>query len=663
MRRSAAWLGCVVLLGIGWTRMPGARADGYDETEIRLKTAGVDPALREQIHQAIRRGIFALRARQSKDGSFAENLGYTALAALALRHTGTPDGTEASHRALNWILRWHGADVLRRTYEAGITAMLLAADRSHPKVLRQIHDQLAFGPRRSGGYWDYEPKGGTPPANLSTSQFAALGLWAAERFDTPLARDAWDRHLETLLRAQNEDGSWGYYLPGAPAAAQLDAYPTGTFMGLADVLLAEQALAEPLRGSPEARARVLVARARGEAALRRHVQWTLAVPGGAHPMGAVYAYYRLFALEKACVFLGEEEVGGVAWYRDGARWLLAAQAKDGLWSAAGAGGRDVPPGAIVVTDTLDSSFALLFLLRAASVYRPITPRDPDGPPTVTPRDTTGPPPAPEEVPPPAALPLASANPFLDRIEVQLEKPAVAALDATLDALRFVERTYPTYRPKGAPLSAEHDAWCLRAEELLLRGCTLHLGSTLRDRELRRAIALSCLRVLAATDRRVSAALMERILALEDTPSSPDAFQFAWCSEAMETLRRLGAPALEAWLATRGVAGAASEWPRISAALTTLGAMNDLDGAARLATAARLRTALAPLQSLGTRTSTVDDCLKDACVALTRIVRPGRGSDFPSPSLAVPRDELDAVFRWLDRHGKPDDPVWRDEPGR
>ena len=81
---------------------------------------------------------------------------------------------------------------------------------------------LEVGQDPQTGWWSYiagtgPQPGGTsaffkPPdyVNLSTTQFAMLGLWAANRLE-PVARPrVVRRHLEALLEYQSPDGSWPY---------------------------------------------------------------------------------------------------------------------------------------------------------------------------------------------------------------------------------------------------------------------------------------------------------------------------------------------------------------------------------------------------------------------------------------------------------------------
>ena len=126
MRIGLATLGLVLLLAAG-----PALADGYDETEYRLKTAGIDEDLRERIHAAIRRGVAHLRKFQKPDGSFGGNPGHTALAGLALRHAAIPDGVEGGRAAIRWLEKAGRSQHRMTTYGVGLLAMLLTADGSH----------------------------------------------------------------------------------------------------------------------------------------------------------------------------------------------------------------------------------------------------------------------------------------------------------------------------------------------------------------------------------------------------------------------------------------------------------------------------------------------------------------------------------------------------
>lgn len=397
----------VVVGGLFPPSRPGL-AD-YDETEARLKAVGVDEPLRKQIHAAIDRGVAWLRTKQHADGGFPfdgiaasvaavpleySDPGYTALCALALRHAGTPPAMAAFVRARKYLLT-EGSEARRglegRVYESGLAAMIVRADGAGTDMAQAFADRLVRG-QDSGGNWGYgtSSAGAVPPINLSTTQFGALGLWAAECTGARVDRQAWLRLAEGHCRTQLDDGGWAYNFGKVP----VDRYPQGCFMGLADLLLAEGALS---RGSPtigatlasrmkKAQEKALTALARCGPAFLASVE---RVP--AEFPGLISPYYSLFALEKACIFAGLEEVGGVRWYERGARALLARQAASGYWREVKVAGRNVGKShaeEIVLEGRLETTaFALLFLVRSPQAYRPTTVRDPA--PVTTPKDPPG----------------------------------------------------------------------------------------------------------------------------------------------------------------------------------------------------------------------------------------------------------------------------------
>lgn len=630
---------------------PVARAEEYEETEHRLKSAGIEPEMREEIRSSIRRGVrYLVASYDTSGGEFPGRElrgGPLALVGLALRHSAIPDGVRAGRRALDHLLRHEWRDLTERTYEAGILGMLLMADaRPHPAA-REIHERLARG--AAMGSWGYVSSGDSGSANLSTSQFACLGLWSTERMGVPSVPAAWHDHLASLVRAQAEDGSWGYY---ASRPARLDGYPTGTFMGLADLVLAVHAVADRLAEDPQRRAEAIVARHRGLAALRRHAAWVLDGVVARTSDVSDFGCYRLFALEKVALFLGEESIAGRAWYRDGARALLGAQRPDGSWTGASAAwGAPVGQG-----NAVDTALALLFLLRVSESYRPITPRPVDRPPPTTPGDAPAPAPVPVPAEPrePGALGLPLAFVILERLERYVEAPSEDGFATALDAVRFVRRTWPTYRPGGAHRSEMHDAWCRRAQEVLLRAALDRPERPPRARGLAHAMVLEATDALGETDGTIGPALLT---ALERAPSNtswPVPVLYAWRSSALDTLRRVDSSILPAWLARRGLGTGALEWPETSAALTVAGGLAGLRGAERRAL---LESAFARLDAMLARRISEEAWTSGLEADLLALAR--RLSGAPVAPDAWRAQRAPALRAWWREHGGADDPLWRD----
>lgn len=654
MRLGLVSIGLVLLLGAG---VGPASADEYDETEYRLKTAEVPEDLREQIHVAIRRGVAHLRRFQKADGSFDENPGHTTLAGLALRHAAIPDGVEGSRKAIEWLRKAGKRKPVMTTYGVGLLAMLLTADNCHPEWNQSLHARFAKGPRKDKGYWGYKPSGGYPPPNLSTAQFACLGLWAGERAGAKSATKAWRRHLDALLLAQQPDGSWGYSpgrAAGSPHAWGLG-YPTGTYMGIANLALAAEALREELRENPRLWSRTLLASAIARAALRRHVAWEFDSTVLPVTFGSLFPYYRLYAIEKACIFLDLEDVAGRRWYEEGARTLLANQQASGAW-------RSGAPASWGFTaadkgSPIDTSFALLFLLRASHAYHPITPRPVDRRGAVI---TPGDEPLEPEGADPAPVPttsLENANALLDGLDAWFVQRKLDSPARAIDDFSRVRTIYAEYRPDGRAVSESHDEWCRRAETFLLQAATRFARARPRYRDAWQAVAIQALDTLATTDRRVTPRLMRAIETMPSDASFAGPVRFGWYSAAFDALRRLEAPALASWIVDRMLSPELDLWHRTSAALTTLGGIHGLKGHQRHAAALGVYDFLLPLHRKGGTSGRSRDLQIDAMIAIRRLAN-SEAVLFTLVSGSLPK-LVAAVRSWWHAHGMRSDRAWAD----
>jgi hypothetical protein len=417
----AALLACICLLrgAAGAPPVPPpvppakpAEPAAVDELERRLKEAGVEVALRARVNEAVKKGAAWLMQRQTQSGGFRSEStglpgsqpadfygeGLTALCTLALQHTALAECRESVRRAVAHLAAppvW--AQVSSRTYEAGIAAMLFAGIPTETRRARDLALALA-GAQRKSGWWDYDV--GRPPpgtfVNLSTTQFAVLGLWAGRRAGADIPAKVWERVVDSHVRAQSTAGAWDYRGTANDSVRALGIplldYPQGAWMAMADLLLAKEAL------QPDTDASRLKAIEKTLALGMRRVEldvpaWLAVFEAQGRPKVPlpaamiIYPYYCLYALEKLAIFLGRETLGGAAWYRQGAAALLARQRPDGAWGTAQGHsplGPEVNLEVVEEEPVIATAFALLFLVRSPMLSRPA--------PVVTP--TEKPPPRP-----------------------------------------------------------------------------------------------------------------------------------------------------------------------------------------------------------------------------------------------------------------------------
>jgi len=477
-----------------------ARAD-YAETEQRLKAAGVDAALRKRVHSAIDRAAMFLVSTQKKDGSWKPSgvtwrhpaEAETVYAALALRHAGTPPTRAPVRHALAWLIPEGSRGrrgIARHVYTAGPMAMLLQANGSHEKFAVAYGDAIA-GAQRQHGWWDYatsvKSSGGgirkqtlfdAKVENLSTSQFGALGLWAADRVRGAPSRPIWRKHLASMVKLQMRSGSWRY-APKPPYDAGGYGYYTGTFMGVANLLLAE-AGTRGARRDKKLAAKLPEAKRRAMFALERDAPAFLQL---FEASATGHAYYGLYALEKAAIFSDREVLGGVRWYVEGATMLCDRQDKDGSWTR---------------RNLIDTSFALLFLLRASKSYHPTTPRDVEQ--RRGPVSGGEPKPPPKEPAKPAPIPVAQATKQVAQLEKALHARRVAELPKPEDVLAIAETDV---RIEGD--AKQIAAWRKRWTKLLWRLLAAAPRGSLALRERWDALQVAGAQVLARTGRGVAKA--------------------------------------------------------------------------------------------------------------------------------------------------------------
>lgn len=373
-----------------------------------------------EVDRAIDKGISWLTKRQRRDGSWGAitfnstyqgaqqtsegmHAGPTALALYALLKCKVSPQHDAVKRGFRYLEKNFYKPP--SSYETSMLLLAITARADDTKMLatakkRGVRRKLSSKymiwatklrshllRKREARGWRYNVTKGQSapggPEDLSSTQLAALALFAAHRLGIRTERSVWEDILSFSMAQQEVDGpEVAYRDPVDPsttrkARARGFAYlktsdrahesePRGgmTACGLANLEMARFVLTQGGRkraawDKRKDAAAVQEAIYDGIAWLDRN--WSPFEDPHARQSN-IYHVYWLYALERAMDLLGLQLVGGHRWYSEMGQELLNRQ-RDGHWNTKGhAGGHDI----------LDTCFALLFLKRATMDQIPNT---------------------------------------------------------------------------------------------------------------------------------------------------------------------------------------------------------------------------------------------------------------------------------------------------
>jgi hypothetical protein len=365
----------------------------------REKDDPYPPELRARVNRAVDRGVELLFKRQNGDGSWtgegsqltSQRLGVTALMTLACLMGGTSGDDPRVGRAFGYMRTLK----VEKTYSVGVLLMALHARyagvedafgqdgtdaygnpvKKDPCVTRMTEQDRAWMEEgvayllkhQRDGSWRYPEDG----SDLSNTQYALLGLWAASRCGIKVPMEAWTSALEFLLAAQERTGpevklrtteargdyrivvtedarARGFrYRPEDPITGAM------TTAGLAGLAICQDELWGSRRFTAEQRTRT-------RKGVRDALAWLqdgFDVTRNPGQPGGGWHFYYLYGLERAGILARTRFMGTRDWYLEGTTYLLGQQRTDGAWQAE--------------HTLLDTAFAVLFLKRAA--MRPRTP--------------------------------------------------------------------------------------------------------------------------------------------------------------------------------------------------------------------------------------------------------------------------------------------------
>jgi len=312
----------------------------------------IDPA---RVLASIDRAVSYLKRQQKPGGGWDDGVsnpgGISSLATLALLEAGIEPDDSTVAKALEYI-RQFPPD---KTYVVALQTMALQAatprrDRLQiEKNARWLEKAQAKDGEFSGG-WSYSEAHGM--ADPSNSQFAVLGLFAAQEAGVKIDPEVWRRAGVYWRKRQNKDGSWHYtssdFASGSMTCAGVGAMVIiGMAAGDADASVDDNG--DVLCCQPQ----------KEDQSVEKGLAWlgrNFAVRG--NPVGRKISenwhYYYLYALERAGRLSAQRFIDQHDWYREGTEFLVREQ--DPL--------TDSWRGGVSEQDsTVTTSFALLFLAK------------------------------------------------------------------------------------------------------------------------------------------------------------------------------------------------------------------------------------------------------------------------------------------------------------
>ena len=314
--------------------------------------------------QAIHDGINWLRDRQLGNGSWSNDPAHTSFVILSMVNAGYTEEHSTVSLGIQYVLsRMNGDGSVhnqshRYTYYTSIAVLPLVATHNedyHDEItlmrnwlINSQWDEDSFYGSVNPGHWYYGGFGygnGTRP-DLSNTQWALMGLHAADWEIGLAASDTYDKTLTYLDRCRNGDGGSGY-TPGDGSIHTMTAASVWSYS--------------------------LCGIGAGEPRVADGIQWLADHYSLINNDGWGYwsEYYYNVTLAKALVMTHKTQLAGYNWFSELVSKLIDEQDGDGNWPDTGMGGeelstcwavlslqtRTLPPGANVTMSIILASHA------------------------------------------------------------------------------------------------------------------------------------------------------------------------------------------------------------------------------------------------------------------------------------------------------------------
>ncbi|WP_145310469.1 HEAT repeat domain-containing protein [Gimesia fumaroli] len=320
-----------------------------------------------EIDVAIKRGVAYLKEKKDYGRT-----GMNAFVAYTLLKSGESPESAYIQRCVKNILADHqqkdknGEPIYKPggdyNYCAGVQLMVLEA-LSPELYYAEIRATAEFliNTQLPGGGWFY-PQDTPNNGDTSITQYAILGLWAAERAGMTIPTTVWDKAARWHLSTQLPTGAFSYH-PGDRAGSapkhtmsvagtgsmyviSMQLYPDGKLRSGPVTkqstpskkrfgFLEKVELTEKEKGKDEKNlfTKPTISYAALQGGKAKGANWVVNNYNVRSPTG--WPNYYLYGIERIAALANVEKLGPHDWYADGARQLLATQRDDGSWKGVG----------------------------------------------------------------------------------------------------------------------------------------------------------------------------------------------------------------------------------------------------------------------------------------------------------------------------------------
>ncbi len=287
--------------------------------------------------------------------------GYKSLVAYTLLKAGEPNTSAEIAAAIQDVRKKVGTTGYQPTngfhgvYEASADMALLAdANPGENRPTMEAILQFLVTSQRPAGFWTYP---GEANGDTSMTQYAVLGLWAAERTGMKVPLTAWNNTVKWCLQNQNSDGGFAYHPGVTRGPAGAGSCPNMTFAGTACLFVARIYLYgdKPYYGQKEKpkpkkfgilddvkaqsaqanwddmRAKVsdIVPLAAIDQGIARGMGWVIS-HWTQKPINDMSGYF-FYSLERVGALSASDEIGSHSWFNECLPVAIGLQAANGSW--------------------------------------------------------------------------------------------------------------------------------------------------------------------------------------------------------------------------------------------------------------------------------------------------------------------------------------------